>query len=124
MATNESLSGPAVRKGAVLPLANTVNAGDPVMVGAFKGVAQIDADGGTATDISSSSRSGYATVALEGVWKLSVTVSTSRGVGVKVYINTSTGALSDSATSSELFGVLYKPLTATGLGYVYLVGTS
>ena len=124
MATNEVLAGPDVRKGAVLPVANTVHAGDPVMVLGFKGVAQINADGGAATKISSSSRSGFASVALEGVWKLQVTVSTARAVGQKVYINTSTGALSDTATSSELFGLLYKPLAATGIGYVYLLGSS
>ncbi|MER2142187.1 MAG: DUF2190 family protein [Eubacteriales bacterium] len=75
-----------------LPVPSGVKSGDPVAVGAFRGVAQTDRD-----------ENGNATVWLDGSTVQTVTGAVA-SVGLPVYIKTADRTLSTTATDSVLFG--------------------
>jgi predicted RecA/RadA family phage recombinase len=97
----------------VLPVASTVNSGDLVQVGQIVGVAQNDAvtgqDGNT-----------YATIKMNGVFKLTTAVAVT--VGAAVYV-TSAGVVNVTASGNKFIGhaVTAKSTTTAGDIYVRLV---
>lgn len=92
-----------------LPAPKDVKSGDPVQVGAFVGVAQIDALSGEKV-----------TIWLDGSWDLTVTGATT--VGGLVYIKPD-GTLNSSATGAVPFGVaLAAKSAAAGIVEVALLG--
>lgn len=100
----------------VLPVASTVNSGDLVQVGQLIGVAQNDAvtgeDGNT-----------YATIKMNGVFKLSTLVAVT--VGQAVYV-TSAGVVNVTSTSNKFIGhaIQAKTTSVAGPVYVRLVQTA
>lgn len=89
-----------------LPVADGTESGDPVIVGSIVGVALTSkGEGGNAA--------GNATVALDGAFDLPIGTTTSLAVGAKVFIVTSTGALTttDNSGANPVFG---KVLEAKG----------
>jgi len=94
----------------VLPVASTVNSGDLVQVGQLIGVAQNDAvtgeDGNT-----------YATIKMNGVFKLTTSVAVT--VGQAVYV-TSGGVINVTATSNKFIGHAIAAKTTSTAGPVYV----
>ena len=94
----------------VLPVASTVNSGDLVQVGQIIGVAQNDAvtgeDGNT-----------YATIKMNGVFKLSTLVAVT--VGQAVYV-TSAGVVNVTASGNKFIGHAIQAKTTTVAGDVYV----
>lgn len=94
----------------VLPVASTVVSGDLVQVGQIIGVAQNDAvtgeDGNT-----------YATIKMNGVFKLSTLVAVT--VGQAVYV-TSAGVVNVTASGNKFIGHAIKAKTTTVAGDVYV----
>ena len=94
----------------VFPVASTVKSGNLVQVGQVVGVAQNDAvtgeDGNT-----------YATLKLNGVFKLSTLVAVT--VGQAVYV-TSAGVINVTASGNKFIGHAIKAKTTTVAGPVYV----
>ena len=94
----------------VFPVASTVNSGDLVQVGQVVGVAQNDAvtgeDGNT-----------YATLKLNGVFKLTTAVAVT--VGQAVYV-TSAGVVNVTASGNKFIGHAIKAKTTSTAGDVYV----
>lgn len=101
MAANEVY---AQAESLVLPVASTVKSGDPLLIGAIKGVALKDAYAGEDGNY-------YTTVKFVGVFRLTVTGTLT--VGAAVYI-TSGGALNTTSAGNTLYGYAIKPKTASG----------
>lgn len=87
-----------------LPVPDGTKSGDPVKVGSLVGVALTDRAKSPEleTDFGNGNREGYATVARDGAWKLTVTGAVTQ-IGAPVYIS-GTGTLSVTAGSDTLFG--------------------
>ena len=120
MAKNEVYAPGSMPRGLVLNVGNTTTkAGQPVHVGALVGVAETDSDGGVGaggyTGLVSQStgvavsglQPGFASVAIEGVFRLPVVTAASAAVGDWVYI-TSTNTLTTVVTGNTKFGILYE----------------
>lgn len=94
-----------------LPVATGTESGDPVQIGDLVGVAQTDEgdidNGGT-------NLPGYASIALNGAWRVPTAVATT--IGAKLYI-TSAGVINTTATSNKLFGYALSAKSA-GAGTV------
>lgn len=75
-----------------LPVPAYVKSGDPVAVGAFRGVAQINREA-----------DGTATIWMNGSAELQVTGAVA-SIGLPIYITPATGALGVVATDNVLFG--------------------
>lgn len=94
----------------VFPVASTVKSGDLVQVGQVVGVAQNDAvtgeDGNT-----------YATLKLNGVFKLTTAVAVT--VGQAVYV-TSAGVVNVTASGNKFIGHAIKAKTTSTAGDVYV----
>lgn len=102
MATNNRI---AWHESHSLPVAEGVEANDPVIVGALVGVALTDRGAGGNEDT-------FATVAVDGVFDLEVTGALA-AAGTAVYI-TSAGALTATASGNTLFGYSVPGFTADG----------
>ena len=98
----------------VLPVANTVVSGQPVIIGSLYGVALKDAYAGE-------DGAYYTTVKFCGVFRL--TVAFTLTVGQAVYI-TSAGALTTTATSNTLFGhaIKAKASATSGESWIRIFG--
>ena len=94
----------------VLPVASTVNSGDLVQVGQLIGVAQNDA-------VTGSDGNTYATLKLNGVFKLSTLVAVT--VGQSMYV-TSAGVINVTATSNKFIGHAVTAKTTTTAGDIYV----
>ena len=94
----------------VLPVASTVNSGDLVQVGQIIGVAQNDAVLGEDGNY-------YATIKMNGVFKLSTLVAVT--VGQAVYV-TSAGVVNVTASGNKFIGHAIKAKTTTVDGDVYV----
>jgi predicted RecA/RadA family phage recombinase len=94
----------------VLPVASTVNSGDLVQVGQIIGVAQNDAvegeDGNT-----------YATIKMNGVFKLTTSVAVT--VGAAVYV-TSGGTINVTASGNKFIGHAVTAKAGTSAGDIYV----
>lgn len=75
-----------------LPVPAYVKSGDPVAVGAFRGIAQIDREA-----------DGTATIWMDGSANVTVTGAVA-SIGLPIYITPATGALGIVATDNVLFG--------------------
>jgi len=105
-----------------LPVPTGKKSGDPIRVGSLNGVLQtneasLDIPSTPASpyvQAPSSNRPGFASVALEGAFKLPVSTTTTRAVGDPVYI-TSGGTLTttDNSGANALFGHALEPKGAT-----------
>lgn len=93
-----------------LPVPADTESGDPVKVGSLVGVALTDR--ATADNWGGGNPEGFATVALDGAWDLTVTGALA-SAGTPVYI-TSGGTLTATATSNTLFGHSVPGVTADG----------
>lgn len=94
----------------VFPVASTVNSGDLVQVGQVVGIAQNDAVLGEDGNY-------YATLKLNGVFKLTTSVAVT--VGQAVYV-TSGGVINVTATSNKFIGHAIKAKAGTSAGDVYV----
>jgi hypothetical protein len=102
------------------PTTGTVNTGDPVKIGSLVGVAQTtsEATDGAATGLINSNAPGYITVKLDGVHRLSVTVTGTAKIGDSVLAAVSgsntavTLTVGATATGKFLFGILMEPSSA------------
>jgi hypothetical protein len=113
-----------------LPVDVTVRTGDLVIIGGLCGVAEIDGDGGVTSGVKTSAKSGYATIALGGVWKTKVNIAGTGTEGAPVYAGTVSAqgivtALTLTASTNKRVGYLTKahPTTATP-GEILVVGTA
>lgn len=97
----------------VLPVASTVNSGDLVQVGQIVGVAQNDAVQGEDGNY-------YATLKLNGVFRLTTSVAVTMGAAVYV---TSQGVINVTASGNKFIGhaVTAKSSTTAGDIHVRLV---
>jgi len=94
----------------VLPVASTVNSGDLVQVGQIIGVAQNDA-------VQGEDGNWYATLKMNGVFKLTTSVAVT--VGQAVYV-TSGGVINVTATSNKFIGHAIQAKAGTSAGSVYV----
>jgi predicted RecA/RadA family phage recombinase len=94
----------------VFPVASTVNSGNLVQVGQVVGIAQNDAVLGEDGNY-------YATLKLNGVFKLTTSVAVT--VGQAVYV-TSGGVINVTATSNKFIGHAIKAKAGTSAGDVYV----
>lgn len=96
-----------------LPVPETIKAGAPVRVGAINAVAQTDAGvtGPPVVPGGVGNAPGYASVARDGAFNLSVTGALT--IGQIVYIITATNLLTATSTGNKIFGVA---LSAKGAG--------
>ena len=94
----------------VFPVASTVKSGNLVQVGQVVGVAQNDAVLGEDGNY-------YATLKLNGVFKLTTSVAVT--VGQAVYV-TSGGVINVTATSNKFIGHAIKAKAGTSAGDVYV----
>ncbi len=94
----------------VFPVASTVKSGDLVQVGQVVGVAQQDA-------VLGEDGSYYATLKLDGVFKLTTSVAVT--VGAAVYV-TSAGVINVTASGNKFIGHAIKAKTTTTAGDVYV----
>jgi len=94
----------------VLPVASTVNSGDLVQVGQIIGVAQNDAVLGEDGNY-------YATLKLNGVFKLTTSVAVT--VGAAMYV-TSGGVINVTATSNKFIGHAVTAKSGTTAGDIYV----
>ncbi|HEY3529339.1 MAG TPA: DUF2190 family protein [Nocardioides sp.] len=86
-----------------LPVPDGTVSGDPVIVGTIVGVALTDkGDGGN--------DAANATVAIDGAWDLAIGTATALAVGDKVFIVTSTRALTttDNTGANPVFGKILE----------------
>lgn len=116
MAKNEIIApnGPSDKMS--LPVAGTVVAGDPVIVGVICGVAQTSKeteDGGT-TGVVNSNAPGNVTVWNNGIWRLPVDLAGAGAIGDPVYATITGGASKvalsddDATVGNVMFGVLME----------------
>lgn len=94
----------------VLPVASTVNSGDLVQVGQIIGVAQNDA-------VTGEDGSTYATVKMNGVFKLTTAVAVTMGAAVYV---TSAGVINVTASGNKFIGHAVTAKTTTTAGDIYV----
>ena len=94
----------------VLPVASTFNSGDLVQVGQIIGVAQNDAVLGEDGNY-------YATLKLNGVFKLTTSVAVT--VGAAMYV-TSGGVINVTATSNKFIGHAVTAKSGTTAGDIYV----
>lgn len=84
-----------------LPVAADTASGTPVLIGSMPGILATDeGEGGNPA--------GYASVWMEGVFRVPVTTTTTLAVGAPVYI-TGGGALTPVSTSNTLWGYAIEP---------------
>lgn len=94
----------------VLPVASTVKSGDLVQVGQLIGVAQNDA-------VTGENGSTYATLKMNGVFKVSTLVAVT--VGQAVYV-TSAGVINVTASGNKFIGHAVTAKTTTTAGEIYV----
>lgn len=94
----------------VFPVASTVKSGDLVQVGQIVGIAQHDAKIGEDGNY-------YATLKLNGVFKLPTSVAVT--VGAAVYV-TSAGVVNVTASGNKFIGHAVAPKVGTSAGSVYV----
>ncbi len=127
MATNEVYS---VGARLSLPVPTGTKSGAPVRIGKLNAVVQTDEGSQTATvnagPVSLTVPSGgvgnapgFASVKLDGVFNLPLTVTGTVAVGDQIYIS-STNTLSNVATSNSLFGIALRAVGTAGAGTVFV----
>lgn len=104
-----------------LPVPTGKKSGDPIRVGSLNGVLQTNeasldipsTPSSPYVQAPSSNKPGYASVALEGAFKLPVATATTLNVGDPVYISASGLTTTDNSGANPVFGHALEPKGAT-----------